>query len=173
MAAVPSSQTHDEQPPARPDVEPVEPEAVEPQDAAGEEGPPPPEATLPPIVDPEGEIEELEDRTAPVERRLWAYMPVRDASGAVIDEKLVEHTYMQKGLSWFGKIELYGLLGQAVKVVLEGENPLGIGSLVGMAQDPRQTISDLMGSLPGAENIPGNEETQSEMEMEAGKVLAA
>src|SRR3954454_21949408 len=112
MAGAVSSSIKDD-PPARAEDVPLDAEPVEPQAPSGEEGPPPPEANLPPIVDPEGEIEELEDRTAPIERQLWANMPVRDATGAVIDERRVEHIYMQKGLSWFGKIELYGLLGQA------------------------------------------------------------
>jgi hypothetical protein len=49
--------------------------------------------------------------------------------------------FVQKGLSWFGKLELYGLLGQAVKIVLEGDNPLGVGSGVDLAQNPRQMMS--------------------------------
>lgn len=172
MALAASSSISDDQPPARQEHAPVDADPVEPQVPGGEEGPPPPESNLPPIVDPEGEIEELEDRTAPIERRLWAFMPVRNATGEVIEEKLVDHVYMQKGLSFFGKIELYGLLGQAVRVVLEGDNPLGVSSLVGMAQDPRQVINDIVGELPGAATIPGKEPS-SEAEMEAGKILAA
>lgn len=174
MAATASSQIHDDQPPARPDAEPVDAEPVEPRVPEGEEGPPGTDANLPPIVDPEGELEELEDRSAPVDRLLWANMPVKDVNGNVVDQKLVERTYVQKGIPWFGKIELYGILGQAVKVVLEGDNPLGVGSLLGIAKDPQQMISDLVGNLPGAESIPGQEgETDAEMEMEAGKMLAA
>lgn len=159
-----SQTTHDE-PPARPEyADPLDVDPGAPVASAVADEPPPPEATMPPIADPEGELEELEDRSAPVERVLWAI----NTRG-----ERVEHAYTQKGLSWFGKLELYGLLGQAVKVVLEGENPLGIGSIVDIARDPRQMISDLMGELPGAEDRPDKTETEQEMELEAGKVLAA
>ena len=52
----------------------------------------------------------------------------------------VEQTYVQQGLSWFGKLELYGLLGQAVKVVLEGDNPLDINTIMDAVQSPRTML---------------------------------
>jgi hypothetical protein len=162
MSAV-HSPTED-QPPARPEyAEPVEPEEQAPAEQVYEE-PEPPAAKLPPIVDPDGEIEELEDRSMPVTRMLWAI----NTKG-----ERVEQPFTQKGLMWFGKIELYGLLGQAVEVVLQGENPLGLGSLMGLAQNPRQMVSDLMGSLPGADTAPDRADNEDAMELEAGKVLAA
>jgi len=145
-------------------ADPVETEEYEPTEPVIEDEPPSPSTTLPPIVDPEGEIEELEDRSMPVERLLWAIKP---------DGARIEKEYTQKGLSWFGKLELYGLLGQAVKVVLEGDNPLGIGSLVDLTQNPSKMISDLMGNLPGADTAPDRVDTDQDMELEAGKILAA
>jgi hypothetical protein len=153
-------------PPARPEYEePVDLDPVEPVEETGEDEPPAPETTLPPIVDPEGEIEALEDRSLPVERVLWSI----NRKGERVEEK-----FTQKGLSWFGKIELYGLLAQAVKVVMEGENPLGIGQTLDFVQNPRQMVSDLMGGLPGADTIPGEEEQdEADLELEAGKVIVA
>jgi hypothetical protein len=152
-------------PPARPVYEdPVETKQETPQEPKGDGEPPSTSATLPPISDPEGEIEELEDRSMPIERMLWA----ENREG-----RRIEQIYTQKGLSWFGKLELYGILGQAVEVVLSGDNPLGLGPLLGMAQNPRQMVSDLMGSLPGADTAPDATDPEQEMEIEAGKVMAA
>jgi hypothetical protein len=123
---------------------------------------------MPETEDPEGEIEELEDRSMPVERMLWSIRPPREGQPA----QRIERTYTQKGLMWFGKIELYGLLGQAVRVVLEGDNPMGIGNLMDFAQNPQQMVNDLVGNLPGAEDAPDRDDSQ-DMEVEAGKVLAA
>jgi hypothetical protein len=134
--------------------EPLDPTAIEPEDVT----------KLPEIEDPEGEIEELEDRSMPIERTLWAL----NREGTRI-----EKTYTQQGLSWFGKIELYGLLGQAVRVVLEGDNPLGIGNMMDLVQNPRQMMSDLVGVMPGAEDAPDSEGVSENMEVEAGKILAA
>jgi len=136
------------------DAEVADPTAVEPEDEP---------AMMPEIEDPEGEIDELEDRSLPVERTLWAIKP---------NGERVERVYIQKGLMWFGKIELYGLLGQAVRVVLEGDNPMGVGNLLDFAQDPQRMINDLVGNLPGAEDAPDKEGGQ-DMEVEAGKILAA
>jgi hypothetical protein len=136
-------------------AEPADPTAVEPGDTP---------ATMPEIEDPEGELEELEDRSMPIERTLWA----NNREGTRI-----EKVYLQQGLSWFGKIELYGLLGQAVRVVLEGDNPLGIGNMMDLVQNPRQMVSDLMGTMPGAEDAPDRESVNEDMEVEAGKILAA
>jgi hypothetical protein len=156
--------TPTDQPPADPEykepvdsipAEPVDPAALEPEDAP---------ATMPETEDPEGELEELEDRSLPVARLLWAV----NASG-----ERVEKAYIQQGLMWFGKLELYGLLGQAVRVVLEGDNPMGIGNMVDLVQDPRRMVSDLMGGLPGAEDAPDRTDAAQDMEVEAGKVMAA
>jgi hypothetical protein len=128
--------TSSDQPPAPPVYEepvaaivsePVDPTAVEPEDVP---------ATQPVIEDPEGEIEQLEDRSMPVERTLWA------------------------------------LNREAVRVVLEGDNPLGIGNMVDLVQNPRQMVNDMMGMLPGAEDAPDQDGAQ-DMEIEAGKILAA
>lgn len=155
---------HDE-PPARPEyADPVEAEDQAPTESGNDE-PPAPEATLPPLVDPEGELEQLEDRSLPITRLLWA----ENREG-----KRIQQDYTQKGLSWFGKLELYGLLGQAVKVVLEGDNPLGIGSMMDMARNPRQMVADLMGAaLPGADTAPDRKEDSGDVEVEAAKVMSA
>lgn len=153
-----------DQPPAQPvyedpvDVlqeEVADPTAVDPEDAP---------AKMPEIEDPEGEIEELEDRSMPIERTLWA----TNRQG-----ERIERIYVQKGLSWFGKIELYGLLGRAVRIVLEGDNPLGIGNMVDLVQNPRGMLNDMMSMMPGAEDAPDAEDAAEDMEVEAGKILAA
>jgi hypothetical protein len=156
----------EEVPPARPEYsDPVEPADDFPVEAPDDGSLPSSAATLPPIVDPEGELEELEDRSMPIERRLWSV----DKHG-----ELHEEEFTQQGLMWFGKLELYGLLGKAVEVVLEGDNPLGIGSMLDMVQNPRKKVFDLMGNLPGADTAPDRiEQDENNMEIEAGKVLAA
>lgn len=163
MAAIDPT-TRDDQPPAEAvyadPVEPIEsepsdPTAIEPEDAP---------ATMPELEDPEGEIAELEDRSMPIERVLWA----ENNRG-----ERVEKVYIQRELMWFGKIELYGLLGRAVRVVLEGDNPLGIGNMIDLAQNPRRMISDMLGSLPGADDAPDRSDAADDMEIEAGKILAA
>jgi hypothetical protein len=160
-----SERTHplvDEPPVQAPYEEPVERESEEPVAAPGED--PHDATTLPPIVDPEGELEALEDRSMPIERLLWAINDKGERKEAV---------YVQKGLSWFGKLELYGLLGQAVKIVLEGDSPLGVSSLLGFAQSPRQMVNDLMGGLPGADTAPDRQQSEENQEIEAGKILSA
>jgi hypothetical protein len=166
MAAIdPTTADH---PPAQPEYEdPVDelqeevadPTAIEPSDEP---------TTAPPLEDPEGEIEELEDRSMPIDRVLWAYKPARDGQ----PEQRVERVYKQQGLMWFGKIELYGLLGQAVRMLMEGDNAMGVGNLLDFANDPRQMVSDLMGTMPGAEDAPDRDGGQ-DMDVEAGKILAA
>jgi hypothetical protein len=164
MAAHATTSASD-RPPAQPEyadpvdaipAEPVDPTAVEPEDAP---------ATMPATEDPEGEIEELEDRSMPIERVLWAI----NNSG-----ERVEKTYTQQGLMWFGKLELYGLLGQAVRVVLEGDNAIGVGNLLDFGRDPRRMIGDLMGNMPGADDAPDLMDTDGpDVDVEAGKILAA
>jgi hypothetical protein len=114
-------------------------------DLAPEESPveePEPEANLPRIEDPEGEIEELEDRSMPIERRLH-------------DSKGMEKVYMQKGLPWFGKIELYGILGQAVRVVMESDNMFSLNQFLDAAQNPRQVMAEAMDGAPPEEEQDG------------------
>lgn len=162
MATINPPSTED-QPPAPPEYdEPVREEPEEPVEEPETE--PERATTLPPLVDPDGELEALEDRSMPVARVLWAI----DKKGEVHEE-----TFTQQGLSWFGKLELYGLLGQAVKVVLEGDSPLGIGSMFDMVQKPRQMIDDLMGNLPGADTVPDMTASDEDVDIEAGRILAA
>jgi hypothetical protein len=164
MAAV---EPHTEEaPPARPEyADPVDPVEEVPAETPDDGELPSSEATLPPIADPDGELEELEDRSMPIERTLWSITPKGER---------FERVYVQRGLMWFGKLELYGLLGKAAEVVLEGDNPLGIGSMLDMVQNPRQKIFDLMGNLPGADTAPDRvEQNDNDMEIEAGKILAA
>jgi hypothetical protein len=160
--ATPDVTTAEDQPPASPQYEdPVDVIEAEPEDpTAVEPGDEP--ATMPQIEDPEGEVEDLEDRSMPVERTLWAI----DRSG-----QRIEKTYTQQGLMWFGKIELYGLLGQAVRMLMEGDNALGVGNLLDFANDPRRMVGDLLGSMPGAEDAPDLQE--QDVDIEAGKILAA
>lgn len=147
-------------------ADPVEQVDDDPLEIAGEDEPPVAStSTLPPLVDPDGEIEELEDRSMPIERVLWAH----NRAG-----ELKEETFTQQGLKWFGKIELYGLLGQAVKVVLEGDNPLGIGTMIDAANNPRKMIEDIRFGLPGADTAPDlDDQEAADMELEAGKIMAA
>jgi hypothetical protein len=163
MAAIDPT-TAPDQPPASPEyADPVDqeiPEVADPTAIEPEDDP----ATMPEIEDPEGELEELEDRSLPVERSLWSIGR---------DNERVERVYTQQGLMWFGKIELYGLLGQAVRVVLEGDNPMGIGNMIDFASNPRGMVADLMGSMPGADDAPDVQEAGQDMEVEAGKILAA
>lgn len=153
-------------PPASPEYkDPVDRDPDEPVDVDVNEDVDRDSSTMPELEDPEGELAALEDRSAPVERTLWAINR---------EGQRVERVYVQQGLSWFGKLELYGLLGSAVKVVLEGDNPLGVSSLVDVAQNPRRMISDLMGGMPGADTAPGAEgEEEPDLDLEAGKILAA
>jgi len=164
MAAV-NQPTAEDHPPAPPEYE--DPQASlndAPPEQPGDDEPGRAEATLPPIADPTGELEELEDRSMPVDRVLWAI----NREGVRI-----EQTYTQKGLSWFGKLELYGLLGQAVKVVLEGDNPLGINTMLDAVQSPTKMFNDLIGSYPGADTVPDRPDVTEDMEVEAGKIMAA
>jgi len=164
MAAV-NQPTAEDHPPAPPEYQ--DPEAAlndEPGEVEGDDEPGRAKATLPPIVDPTGELEELEDRSMPVEPLLWAI----NREGV-----RVEQTYTQKGLSWFGKLELYGLLGQAVKVVLEGDNPLGINTMLDVVQSPTKMLNDLLGSYPEADTAPDRPDVTQDMEIEAGKIMAA
>jgi hypothetical protein len=164
MAAI-NPPTTDDQPPAQPEyAEPVEGEQEAPTEPVGGGEPPAPDATLPPLSDPDGDLEQLEDRSAPVERVLWA---------VTTDGRRVERVYVQKGLMWFAKLELYGILGQAVEVVLQGDNPLGLDSMLGLVRNPAQMISEMIGNVPGADDAPDRPDDAEQMEIEAGKLFAA
>lgn len=167
MATI-NSPTTDDQPPAQQEyAEPVETEEEAPTEPVGDGEPPAPEGTLPPLSDPTGDLEQLEDRSAPVDRVLWAEV-IRDGQ-----TKRIERTYTQKGLMWFAKLELYGILGQAVEIVLQGDNPLGLDSMLGLVRNPAQMIAEMIGNVPGAEDAPDRPDDAEQMEIEAGKLFAA
>jgi hypothetical protein len=63
------------------------------------------------------ELEVLESSVAP---RLW-----------VFNDGQTEKTYEQKPLTWFGKIEFFSLLGDAVDGLSTEERPLNLGELLG------------------------------------------
>lgn len=102
--------------------------------------------------------EELEPKELPVERVL-------------VDSRGKSVVYVQQPLRWFGKIKLYGVLGRAVEAVLEGDNPLGLGDVLDLA-NPRKMIDELMGRMPGADTMPDRDESP-DAEVEAAKMMAA
>ncbi len=59
------------------------------------------------------------------EQRKWT---IRDGSG----ENATERDYVQKPLSYFGKMEFFGLVGEVIDKAVSGENGLRISSLFDM-----------------------------------------
>lgn len=111
----------------------------------------------PPVVDAQ---EELEPKVLPVERTL------SDSKGRSI-------SYTQQPLRYFGKIQLYGLLGRAIQVLMEGENGLGFDDVMDLA-DPRSLVDKMMGALPGADTAPDADEKSESMGIEeAAKMMGA
>lgn len=118
--------------------------------------------------DPE---EILEPRVLPVPRTLTDAR--EEAQGGPRSR-----TYVQKGLSFFGKIELYGTFGRAIDIAMSGDNALGVDDLTA-AMDPKSLLEmfNSQNELPGAETSPDNE-TADESEInqigmqQAGKVLS-
>jgi hypothetical protein len=138
MAAIHPPADDVESPPA-----PLDDDALDAPEEAPDEEPSSDQETLkPPIVDPDGEIAALSDRSMPIERRIWA-----EKGG-----KRVEKVYVQKGLGWFGKIELYGILGQAVQVVLSSDNTFNLNQIMDAASNPRQIMAEAMGDTPPRED---------------------
>lgn len=83
--------------------------------------------------------------------------------------------YTQKPLSYFHKLELYGLLGRAVKVVMSGEDGLGVDDILDMGS-PTKMVSKFVSSMtpPGADSAPDADEEKEGTDLaEAAKMMAA
>lgn len=144
-----------------------------------DDGPPPPPEDVGPLVDDDlipadaveededdavGDLpaidaeEELEPKALPVERVL-------------VDEKGRSGVYTQTTLTYFGKIQLYGLLGRAVQIVMDGDSGLGLDDVMGLG-DPRGFVDKMMASLPGADTSPDRAEKDVNID-DAAKMMAA
>lgn len=150
----------------------------------GSSAPPPVDQEVPPPVDGSGpgpddevkepsdrvssgvredkDLEALEPKTDPVERVLW----YEDRTG-----KRTERTYIQRPIGYFPKIELYGILGQAVKIVLERDTGVDVETLLDLAS-PRRVVQQLAARMPGSEDAP-SVEGPSDREGDALKIMAA
>lgn len=142
-------------------------------------GPPSPPSYAPPDDDegpgPEGVGdqqkddggEDGDDVRSEVEDVLEPYGP--ELTRVLMDTKGRNAAYTQKRLTYFGKIELYGLLGRAVQLLMDGDNGLGLDDVMGLA-DPRSIIDKMMARLPGAEDSPDRADSQSGID-EAAKMM--
>lgn len=118
----------------------------------------------PPGPREEDTIEILVPKVDPIERRLYA-----------VDRKLnrEERTYVQKPLEYFQMLELYGIMGRAVQIVLEGEGGLDVDELMRMF-DPRSVVDRMVASLPGGEDMPRMGEEKNDIDVnDATKILSA
>ena len=118
-----------------------------------------------PAPEPPGDTPEelLEPKTLPVERTL-------------VDKKGRSATYVQEGLGFFGKAELYGIFGRAIDSAMSGDNALGVDDLMS-AMKPQSLLAAMQADLPGAEDAPDREDLNANQIQEAslaqaGKVLA-
>lgn len=107
--------------------------------------------------------ERLVPKTDPVERTLFS---INRKTGAV-----TERNYLQAPIQFFPKTELYGILGRAVKIVLEADTGVDVKTLMDMT-NPRKVMDQLAARLPGAEDAPSVEPTVDQ-EMDAMKIMAA
>lgn len=130
------------------DEQPVEPEDLEPGDE---------ERELAPDVEVDDE-EILEPKVLPVVRQLT-------------DAKGVTREYVQAPMLYFQKFELYGLLGRAVQIVMDGERGLGLGDL-GEIMNPRNLIDEIQSRMPGYDDAPDRAEDTMNIE-DASKMIAA
>jgi hypothetical protein len=112
--------------------------------------------TEPVVVDDE---EVLEPKSLPIER------VITDVRGST-------RTYVQGPMLYFQKIELYGVLGRAVKIVMDGEGGLGIDDLMDLRQ-PQNLLDQLQSRMPGYDDAPDREDNGEAGLEEAGKMLAA
>lgn len=126
---------------------PLEPEAPQVEDR------PEPD----PVVNVDDE-EIIEPKLNPVERRLD-------------DGKGNERVYIQKPMGYFQKIELYGLLGRGLEIVMQGEAGLGIDELL-KASQPKNLMDQVASRMPGYEDAPDRTENEIDVQ-EASKMLAA
>lgn len=140
-----------EQPDYRPpeDEKPVAIEEPEPDDE-GDEPPGPREETVEEILEP---------KVNPVTRTLS-------------DEKGSSRKYVQGPFLYFQQLEMYGLLGRAVNIVLEGENGLGMDEIFQMLE-PKKLLDQLLErSVPGADDAPDKTDEETDLE-EISKMLSA
>jgi hypothetical protein len=115
----------------------------------------------PPEVDDE---ERLEPKTQHVER-------------VIVDmiDPAKRGIYVQKPLSYFNKLALYGLLGRAVKIAMSGEDGLDFDDVMNIGS-PKETINKFLLSMapPGADTAPDAEETSEGGDMdEVAKMMSA
>jgi hypothetical protein len=160
-AAATSTDDHEEAPsPAGDGPGPQQPEYVPPAEPGAGPGEDEDDDDRPVLEPPELDDHELlEPKTEHVERVIGPDIRGRDAK------------YIQKPLTYFGKIELYGLLGRAVQIVMEGDGGLGLDQLMDFA-NPKDMLGRLMSSLPGADTAPDADEDEVGLD-DAAKMLAA
>lgn len=130
------------------------------------EGPPDiePELTTRAEAEPSGREDDvaddeiLEPKILPVERTL------ADAQGR-------SKEYTQAPMLYFQKMELYGILGRAVQIVMEGETGLGLDDLMNVSQ-PKNLIDQITQRMPGYDDAPDRSDSDLGIE-DAGKMLSA
>jgi hypothetical protein len=121
-----------------------------PEDDSGPEDRKEPE---PPVLD---DIEFLESRSAPITRDF------SDGKGHSI-------SYVQDVLTFFGKLELYGILADVVMLLME-DDAIGINEILDMAA-PKTMIDKLLSTMPGADTISQLED-EPDPEVDAAKMLS-
>jgi hypothetical protein len=131
------------------------PDYEAPQDDDSVYTPPADDADDRPLVEPPAEDDEeeaLEPKAMQVERELF-------------DGKGEKRKYTQRPLSYFLKIELYGLLARAVEMILADDSGVGISDIIGMGRNPKSMVDRLLASaedVPGAEDNPLNKQQVDE-----------
>jgi hypothetical protein len=111
------------------------------------------------VQDEDSDEEKLVPKVSPVERKIGP------------DERGREHVYVQRELMWFGKIRLYGVLGRAVKIVMEGEGGLNLDDLLAMSK-PKDMLDQILAHQPGADTAPDADDRNSS-DVDATQMLAA
>lgn len=114
----------------------------------------------------ETDEEILVPKVDPVERKLWS----TNHEGG----NLQERTYIQGPFLYFQQFEMYGLLGRATQIVLEGESGLDINEIFDMVQPKRMVDQILRQRSPGYEDAPDTGEDDDEIDAnQAAKMLSA
>lgn len=159
----------DDDPPVAPSEEPENPAPVEPasqvrpvdehiEKADDQEGSE--DDDLPPRRDPEDVEDIIVPRRDPVPRTVGP------------DSKGRERVYVQTELTWFTRIELFGLFGRVIDDAMSGDNPLDVGDMM-QAMKPQSLIEQIAGQLPGADTSPDAEDrTTGQGMQQASQVLA-
>lgn len=88
----------------------------------------------------------------------------------LVDVKGRSLVFVQKTLTYFDKIELYGLLGRAVQLLMDGENGLGLDDVMDLA-DPRKMVDRMISQIPGADESPDRADQQNSID-EAAKMMS-